>query len=107
MPCDSAAASFHVPVKSTAPLAAELLALALALALADEAEALVDAAELEAALDAAELLAAEELDDPPHAASDKHATMRHTTAAITATLVRCFISTFMEPPFRLAIARRL
>ena len=72
MPWVSAAAIFHVPVKSTVALAD---ALADVLADALEVEALADAAEPEA-----DPLAAEEDPEPPHATSDRHVTMRHAMA---------------------------
>jgi hypothetical protein len=91
-PCDSAAASFHVPVKSIAPPEE-----ALALAEADETLALADALEAEAELEAAEL-AAEEPPDPPHATSARHAIIRQTTVTIVIfALVFPTIIDFLSP----------
>jgi len=96
----STAAASHVP----ANLSIGFTALADALALADAvelaaleavledatelAETLADAVELAAALEAADALAADELDDLPHATSERHATMRHATAMAAANLER-------------------
>ena len=117
-PCDSAAASFHVPVKSTAVLeeasalaeADEALSLveldeALVLVLADsleayEALALADSLEAGAESEAAEL-AAEELPDPPHAASARHATAIHIAAVITSAF--CFQPLFNFIPSSLSL----
>ena len=79
-PCDSAAATFHVPSKPTAALADELLALA-------DADALEAALEAEAEAEPLEL-AAEDEPDPPQATRERHASARHAAAAIATILVR-------------------
>lgn len=99
-PCVSAAATTHEPPNLSIGFAAladvlaladaaELAALEAALEDAAElAEAFADAVELAATLDAADELAADELDDPPHATSERHAAIRHATTIAAANLER-------------------